>query len=147
MALPSQIESAARTPKPGISSGWSDHLVAMPTVERDKALLELDRARRAIERIATPEAAPEILDALGLAGEPEPAKECHRCHHTKAASEFYPVKRHRDGLDTYCKPCRGQLHKKYRQAKKAAERRETLAAAIGGRGYRKPRTTEQNGNQ
>lgn len=41
-------------------------------------------------------------------------KRCPRCGKTKPISEFHKNKRRRDGLQTYCKPCRAVIdHDRY----------------------------------
>lgn len=72
MALDSWIDSATLRPARPVGADrlMDAHLLAMPAVEREYALKERERARRAVRRIAGDEmAADELLAMLGLTGE------------------------------------------------------------------------------
>lgn len=62
-------------------------------------------------------------------------KTCLLCRTEKPATDFHNVKRNKDGLHSYCKPCRkrydagkyaGDSHKKRQQKDMCAERRTRL---------------------
>ena len=52
-------------------------------------------------------------------------KKCTKCKDTKLFSEFGPDKRHKDGLQSQCRECRGKTQQTYARTHKE-ERREYL---------------------
>jgi hypothetical protein len=50
-------------------------------------------------------------------------KVCKRCGVEKEFTEFYPHKHHKDGLNTYCKPCEAEVQR-LRRARDYANNRE-----------------------
>jgi hypothetical protein len=130
MATADQIDRAATTGRhdrvrTGSEHMDSAHLLAMPAADRDYALAEIDRATRAVHRIADDDhTAAEVLEVLGLAPyqrDPAPApvlKRCTKCGHTKPAAGFYRERTASDGLSPHCKSCRAEGQRAYRIAQK-----------------------------
>lgn len=46
------------------------------------------------------------------------SKTCSKCTKSKSSDDFYTVKRHKDGLDSYCKDCRKDYNKTHRPTTK-----------------------------
>lgn len=50
-------------------------------------------------------------------------KQCQMCKVTKPVSDFYPSSQTKDGLFSYCKPCKGEANKKS-NSKQLSENRD-----------------------
>ena len=49
-------------------------------------------------------------------------KKCSKCKMVKSKSEFYKNRCHKDGLDTWCKDCKKEYDKKWRNSNRERRR-------------------------
>jgi hypothetical protein len=115
------IESAGYVRKAPTGGGMVSnyqHIMTMARADEKREAEDRVLAARTVQRIGR-EHAGELLTMLGLDAAPDPKprvkpklqhgavaeKLCPNCGETRPAAEYVRRPKHKDGLETYCRPC------------------------------------------